>query len=87
MYGQGPHFLGPQNPVGGPAITCFVLLNIRNSLPLMAINTLIQMPYQWLCNPIIEISTIGYVIETLQNVIKMLKIPPTITVSACYYIS
>ena len=45
------------------------------------------MPYQWLYNPIIEISTKGYVIETLGNVIKSLKIPPTITVSACYYVS
>ena len=51
----------------------------------MAINTLIQMPYQWLYNPITEISTIGYVIETLGNIIKMLKIPPTITVSVLLY--
>ena len=35
----------------------------------MAINTLIQMPYQWIYNPIIEINTIG-------NVIKMLKYLP-----------
>ena len=34
---------------------------------------------------IIEIIAIGYVIETLGNIIKMLKIPPTITVSVCYY--
>ena len=34
---------------------------------------LIQTPYEWLYNPIIEISTIGYVIETLGNVIKMFK--------------
>ena len=61
------------------------MLSRRNSLPLTAINTLIQMPYQWLYNPIIEISTIGYIIETLENVIKTLKIPPTITVSVCYY--
>ena len=40
---------------------------------LMTISTLMQMPYQWLYNPIIKISTIGYVIETLGNVIKMLK--------------
>ena len=53
----------------------------------MAINTLTHIPYQWLYNPIIEISTIGYVIEMLGNVIKMLKIPPTITASFCYYIS
>ena len=35
----------------------------------------------------IEITAIGYVIEMLGNVVKMLKIPPTITVSVCYYIS
>ena len=57
-------------------ITYFVLLNRRNCLPLTAINTLIQMPYQWLYNPIIKISTIEYVIETLGNVIKMLKYLP-----------
>ena len=61
-----------------------VLLNRRSSLPLTAINT---SPYQWLYNSIIEISTIGYIIEMLGNVIKTLKIPPTITVSVCYYIS
>ena len=43
------------------------------------------MPYQWLYNLIIKIATIGYIIETLGKVIKMLKIPPTITVSVCYY--
>ena len=32
-----------------------------------------QMPYQWLCIPIIEITTIGYVIETLGNIKKTLK--------------
>ena len=42
------------------------------------------MPYQWLHNPTIEISTIGYAIETLGNIIKTLKIPPTITVSVYY---
>ena len=42
----------------------------------MAIDTLIQMPYQWLYNPMIEINTIGYVIETLQNIIKMFKYLP-----------
>ena len=57
-------------------ITYFVLLNRQNCLPLMAINTLIQTPYQWLYNPIIEISTIEYVIETLGNIIKMLKYLP-----------
>ena len=42
-----------------------------------------------MANPIIEITAIGigYVIEPLGNVIKTLKIPPTITVSVCYYIS
>ena len=45
------------------------------------------MPCEWLYNPIIEITAIGYIIEMLGNVIKMLKMPPTITVSACYYIS
>ena len=63
----------------------FVLLNRQNSIPLTAINTLIQMPYQWLFNTIIEISVIGCIIETLGNVIRTLKIPPTITVSVCYY--
>ena len=53
----------------------------------MAIRTLKQMPYQWLYNPIIEITAIGNIIETLGNIIKMLKISPTITVSVCYYIS
>ena len=47
---------------------------------------LIQMPCEWLYNPIIEINAIGYVIA-LGNIIKTLKIPPTITVNACYYIS
>ena len=45
------------------------------------------MPYQWLFNPMIERTAIGYIIETLGNVIKMSKIPPTITVSVCYNIS
>ena len=40
-----------------------------------------------LYNPITKISTIGYVIETLGNIIKTLKLPPTITVSVCYYTS
>ena len=57
-------------------ITYFVLLNKRSSSPLIAINTFIQIPYQWLYNPIIEISTIGYIIETLGNVIKTLKYLP-----------
>ena len=39
------------------------------------------MLFQRLYNPIIEISVIGYVIETLGNG----KTPPTITVSLCYY--
>ena len=47
----------------------------------MAIKTLKQTQYQWLYNPIIEITAIGYVIETLENIIKILKIPPTITVT------
>ena len=34
------------------------------------------MPHQWLYNPIIEISTIGYIIEMLGNIIKMLKYLP-----------
>ena len=41
-------------------MTYFVLLNRQNSLSLMAINTLMQTPYQWLYNP--EISTIGCII-------------------------
>ena len=46
------------------------------------------MPYQWLHNPIIEITAIGYIIKMLGNIIiETLKIPPTITVSVCYYIS
>ena len=45
------------------------------------------MPYQWLYSPIIEITTIEYVIDMLGNIIKLLKIPPTITVSVCYYTS
>ena len=47
--------------------------------------TLIQMPYQWLYNFIIKITAIGYAIEALGSIIKMLKLPPTITVSVCYY--
>ena len=39
----------------------------------MAINTLIQMPYEWLNTPIIKITTRRYVVETLGNVIKTLK--------------
>ena len=53
----------------------------------MAIKALKQMRYQWLYNPIIEITAIGYIIEMLGNIIETLKIPPTITVSVCYYIS
>ena len=34
------------------------------------------MPYDWLYNSKIEINTIGYVIEMLGNVIKMLKYLP-----------
>ena len=52
------------------------MLNRRNSSSLTAINTLIQAPYQRLYNPIIKINTIGYIIETLENVIKMLKYLP-----------
>ena len=44
------------------------------------------MPCEWLYNPIIEITALENVIETLGNVIKTLKIPPRITVSVCYYI-
>ena len=44
------------------------------------------MPCEWLYNLIIEITALENVIETLGNVIKALKIPPTITVSVCYYI-
>ena len=43
-----------------------------------------QMPYQWLYNPIIEISTNEYIIEMLRNVIKTVKMPLTITVNVCY---
>ena len=43
------------------------------------------MPCQWLYDPIIEITAIGYVIETSGDVLKMLIIPPIISV--CYYIS
>ena len=39
----------------------------------MAINTSIQTPYQWLYNPIVEINTIGNVVETFGKVIKALK--------------
>ena len=42
----------------------------------MAINTLIQTPYQWLYNPIIKINTIGNVIVTFGKVIKALKYLP-----------
>ena len=56
--------------------TYFVLLNRRNSLPLMAINTLIQTPYRWLYNPIIEINTMGNIIEMFGNVINTLKYLP-----------
>ena len=52
----------------------------------MAIKTLKQTPYQWLYNPIIEIATIGYVIEMLECY-KNVEIPTTNTVSVCYYIS
>ena len=45
------------------------------------------MPFECLYNPIIEINAIGNVEETLANIIKTLKIIPTITVSVCYYIS
>ena len=54
-------------------------------MPPTAIETLKQMPFQWLYNPIIERTAIGYVIETLGNVIEILKIPTTITVSVCCY--
>ena len=52
----------------------------------MAIETLIQMLYQWVNNPIIETTNIGCIKETLGDVNEMLKQPPTITVSICYYI-
>ena len=45
--------------------------------------TLKQMPCQRICNPIVKLTAIGNVIETLRNIIKMLKIPPTIAVSVC----
>ena len=32
-----------------------------------------------------KITAIGYVIETLGNITKTLKIPPTITAVVCYY--
>ena len=53
----------------------------------MAIKSLKQVPCEWLYNPIIEINAMRNIIEMLGNVIEMLKIPPTITVSVCYYIS
>ena len=31
------------------------------------------MPYEWLYNPTIKQTSVGYIIETLENVIKMLK--------------
>ena len=34
------------------------------------------MPYQWLYNPIIKTSNIGYIIETLGDIIKTLKYLP-----------
>ena len=50
---------------------------------------LIKMPYEWLYNPTIKQPSVslGYIIETLENVIKMLKEAPIITVSICYYTS
>ena len=45
------------------------------------------MPFQWLYNLIIETTAIGYIIETLRNILKILQIAPTITVSVCHYIS
>ena len=36
---------------------------------------------------VIEITAIGIIIEMLGCIIKTLKIPPTINVSVCYYIS
>ena len=45
----------------------FVADVTQNSLPLMAIKVLIQTPCEWLYNPTIELSIIGYVIETLQT--------------------
>ena len=62
--------------VSGEEFRPLCFLSRRNSLPLTAINTLIQTPYQWLYNPIIEISIVRYVIETLGNVIKTLKYLP-----------
>ena len=55
----------------------------------MAIQVLIEMPYEWLYNPTIKQTSVslGYIIETLENVIKMLKEAPIITVSICYYTS
>ena len=45
------------------------------------------MQCQWLYNPVIKITAIGNVIETLGNVTKTLKVPHTIIVTVCYYIS
>ena len=61
-----------------------LVINWQNSSPLTAIKTLKQMPYQWLYNPIIKI-TASYGM-LLGNIIKTLKISPTIIVSVCYYI-
>ena len=48
----------------------------HNSSPLTPIKTLAQTLYQWLNNPIIEMTTIGYVTETLGNVIETLEYLP-----------
>ena len=65
------------------------MLICQNTSPLMAIQVLIEMPYEWLYNPTIKQTSVslGYIIETLENVIKMLKEAPIITVSICYYTS
>ena len=39
-------------------------------------NFIKQTPYEWLYNPIIEMNAIGNIIETLGNIIKMLKYLP-----------
>ena len=54
-------------------ITHYWLFIRWHSLPLTAKKALTQMPYQWLYNPLIKMTAIGFTIQTLQNIIKMLK--------------
>ena len=57
-------------------------------MPLIAIETLMQILYQWVNNPIIERTNYRmHQKEMLENVTEMLKQPPAITVSICYYIT